>query len=203
MDYCLFEKRQSEIQPDLKLLDTHETIRYQRLIYPQKQLEFVTGRTFLKQVLASYLGISAHSIFLSLTPSGKPYLSAVYGNQRPCFNLSHANGYYLMGLSTDPIGVDIEENRQVNLTHFKHFLTPNEHRILSALSETARMDPFYQLFTAKEAFLKATDKRWQIDDLAFSRYRDQWVLQNPVERCQFFQTRKDNYWMTVCLQRPN
>jgi 4'-phosphopantetheinyl transferase len=200
MEYVLVYKQQHEIHPDLSLLDAGERARYERLLDPRKQLEFLTGRTFLKNELATYLDVAAGSIFLSTTVSGKPYLSAVYGNQRPYFSMSHTNGCYLIGLSTHPIGVDIEEKRSIDLTLFQHFFTQTEHTALLEFPEAMRSDQFLRLFTAKEAFLKATDKRWTLNEIQFVSDRTTWKLQSPTGPYQFHQLEKATIWLSICLQ---
>ncbi|GAB3558281.1 4'-phosphopantetheinyl transferase family protein [Spirosoma fluminis] len=200
MNHVLVCKPQHEITPDTRLLDEGEQTRYQRLRSPQKQLEFLTGRTLLKQELAAYLGVAARSVFLATTANGKPYLSAVYGSQRPHFSLSHANGWYGVGVATRPIGVDLEVKRTIDVTLFQHVLTQEERKALLAFPELIRSDQFLRLFTAKEAFLKATDKRWPLSEIQFVPDGGTWRLQLPAVPYQFHLAEEPNYWLTVCVQ---
>jgi 4'-phosphopantetheinyl transferase len=198
-EYVLVHKEQHELEPDLGLLDADERVRYQRLLSPQKQLEFLTGRTFLKQVLAECLAVRPQTISLSLTTSGKPYLPALAETNRPFFNLSHAAGHYLIGLSRYPIGVDIEPLRPIDLTHVRHFLCPDEWQSLLTSPEATRLASFFRLFTAKEAFLKATDKRWKQDEIQFQLENQQWRLGSPTGSFQVFQTEYKDCFVAVCL----
>lgn len=198
MNFLLVRKEQHEIKPDLALLDAAERVRYQRYLSPQKQLEFLTGRTFLKTVLAEYLDVAPQSISLALTASGKPYLPTVVGVNVPFFNLSHAAGHYLIGLSRYPIGVDIEPYKQMELTSFRHFLSPDEFLQLMKLPDTERSDMFFWLFTAREAFLKATDKRWLLDEIRFQLKNQEWQLIDPGNAFQFTQTDHEGCCITVC-----
>ncbi|GAB3510764.1 4'-phosphopantetheinyl transferase superfamily protein [Spirosoma knui] len=200
MDYVLVCKPQHEIIPDTRLLDAGEQTRYQRLRSPQKQLEFLTGRTLLKQELATYLGVAARSVFLATTTTGKPYLPAVYGSQRPHFSLSHANGWYGVGVAARPIGIDLEAKQNIDVTLFQHVLTQEERKALLTVPESIRSDRFLRLFTAKEAFLKATDKRWSLSEIQFVPDGAAWRLHLPAEPYQFYQLEEPNYWLTVCLQ---
>lgn len=199
MNHQLLIREQHEITPDLALLDADELARYQRLINPQKKLELVTGRTFLKQVLAERLGVSPNTISLSLTASGKPHLPALAETTTPYFNLSHANGYYLVGLSSFPIGVDIEQPKAIELTHVRHFLAPDEYQQLKSLPKALHPSLFFRLFTAKEAFLKATDKAWALDDIRFQLENQYWKLTNPGDSFQFYQTDYKDSYVSVCL----
>ncbi|GAB3953496.1 hypothetical protein GCM10028805_37330 [Spirosoma harenae] len=196
--FTLVKKEQPEIRPDFDLLDTEEQTRYQRYLSPQKRLEFLTGRTFLKRVLAEYLDIPPPSILLSLTATGKPYLGPVVGTNLPFFNLSHAAGHYLIGLSNHPIGVDIEPYRSIDLTRFRHFISPDEFEQLMELPENERSTLFFRLFTAREAFLKATDKRWSLDAIQFQLKNQDWHLTAPKNTFQFAQTDYEGCCITVC-----
>ncbi|MBD2705059.1 4'-phosphopantetheinyl transferase superfamily protein [Spirosoma sp. BT702] len=198
LGFTLIEKEQHEITPDFKVLDTLERVRYQRYLNPQKQLEFLTGRTFLKNVLAKYLDVLPQSISLSLTANGKPYLAKSAGINVPFFNLSHAAGHYLIGLSRYPIGVDIEPYRWVELMRFRHFLSQGEYQQLTELPEIEQSKMFFKLFTAKEAFLKATDKAYPLDAIQFQLNNQEWQLTCPESSFQFTQTNYEGCCITVC-----
>ena len=202
LDFNLVKKEQHEIRPDLGLLDTVEQVHYQRLLSPKKQLEFLTGRTFLKSVLAEYLDVSSQSISLSLTATGKPYLPIMAEVNVPFFNLSHAEGHYLIGLSRYPIGVDIEPYRPIGLTRFRHFMSPDEFQQLSKLPETECSSMFFRLFTTKEAFLKATDKGWPLDAIRFQQEGQQWKLTAPRSSFQFAQADHVGCCLAICVDVP-
>jgi 4'-phosphopantetheinyl transferase len=199
MDYQIVMKEQYEIIPDLSLLDTTELARYQRLLRPQKQLEFLTGRTFLKQMLADCLGLAPNVISLSVTDTGKPYLPALAETRFPYFNLSHSDGHYLVGLSRFPIGVDIEAPRPIELHQVQPFLSTDEFRQLDLLPQLQRSAAFFRLFTAKEAFLKATDMRWKLDEISFHLENQHWKLNAPHGPFQFYQTHYRGCCVAVCL----
>lgn len=195
--FTLFKKAQHEIQPNLALLDPAERTRYQRLLSPQKQLEFLTGRTWLKHVMADYLKVAPPAISLSLTATGKPYLPEP-GSHGPFFNLSHADGHYLIGLSNHPIGVDLEPYRPVNLVRFQNFISSGEMGQLIGLPEPQRTRLFFRLFTVKEAFIKATDKKWALDTIQFQLVNGQWQLTAPDNPFQFTQIDDDGNCIMVC-----
>ena len=199
MNYQLVTKEQHEISPDESLLDADERARYQRYIGSQKKLEFLTGRTLLKQVLADRLGVTPQSVSLSVTANGKPYLPALVETSLPFFNLSHANGTYLIGLSKCPIGVDIELPRPIELATIRHFLTPNEYQQIKSLPKSMHSTLFFRLFTAKEALLKATDKWWKLDDIQLTLEHLDWKLATSGDSFQFYQTDYKDHYIAICL----
>lgn len=202
--YELMERDQADIVPDIRLLDAGERARYDRLKLPKKQLEFLTGRTLLKHTLADRLGIDPHAVSLALTATGKPYLCDTMHQEMLHFNLSHANGRYLIGLSDCPIGVDIELIRPITFAQVSPFLNPTELYQLLQTPETERARSFFQLFTAKEAFIKATDKRWPLDSIAFSLHNQRWELTSPAGHSfDFFTYEQDCHCSTICLNRSS
>jgi 4'-phosphopantetheinyl transferase len=201
MDYTLIQKQQTQIKPDIRLLDVVEQSRYNRLISPQKQLEFLTGRTLLKTVLADYAGVLPQSVSLTITASGKPYWSPLVNADMPFFNLSHADGRFVVALSRYPVGIDIELVRPMKLEYMRPFLSIGEYKSLLNVPESMRSVLFFRLFTAKEAFLKATDKRWALDDISFILENQHWQLGTPQGTFQFYGSESKDCFITVCLDR--
>lgn len=199
MSYQLIAKKQAEIQPDIDLLDEGERNRYERYVSPQKKQEFLAGRTLLKQTLGAYLGLPSRSVTLTITANGKPILPIQADLNPPFFNLSHAQGNYLVGVSQYPIGVDIEVPRSVILSEVRHFLTSGEYTQLKSIPNALFTDLFFRLFTAKEAFLKATDKRWTLDAVEFQLGQQQWKLVAPGGSFRFYLSAYRGCYTAVCL----
>ncbi len=81
--------------------------------------------------------------------NGKPTVQ-----NAPFFNLSHSGDFVMLAVNDTPVGCDIEQLHKAILT--KHVFHPNEIERLLALPEGDNRNlEFLQLWTAKEAFLKA------------------------------------------------
>lgn len=195
----LIQKKEQDIQPDIAVLDSRELTRYNRLINPEKQKEFLLGRTFLKQTLAPLLGVESKAVSLSYTSNGKPYLPAVYGDKAPHFSLSHAKGNYLIGISNNSLGVDIELRRPVQSNHIRPFLTKTEFHELSLVAPEKLSKLFFDLFTQKESLIKATDKRYGLDVINFELIQEQWVLESPDIQCDFAIVESDDFVLSLCI----
>lgn len=113
------------------------------------------GRAPLLAVVADYLHVDAASLRLETGAHGKPFLP----NAHPLrFNWSHSGEFALLALARDlDPGVDIEQPREgVHAMELaERFFAPAEARALADLSESARDASFLQLWSAKEAVLKA------------------------------------------------
>lgn len=202
MQYTLYQKNQEEIALDPGMLDAGERERFQRLIDPERQAEFLAGRCFLKEVLSTHLGVPARAVSLSVTASGRPYLPAVYGSEVPHFSLSHAAGRYLVGLSPYPVGVDIEPFRELSARQLHPFLSLQEQEHLLGLAEAEQPVQLLRLFTMKEALIKATDRRWGLDEISFAYKNEGWILEKPTGAFSFHFVEEAGFFWAVCLFLP-
>ena len=82
------------------------------------------------------------------------------GNPKPlCFNLSHSNEIALCAITLNrSIGIDIEYiHSNPDLESIaEHYFSPREHETINSFSPDQRHIAFYDLWTLKEAYLKAT-----------------------------------------------
>ncbi|MCL4699167.1 MAG: 4'-phosphopantetheinyl transferase superfamily protein [Burkholderiaceae bacterium] len=140
------------------LLDAHESARAARFHFAQHRLRFAHGRGVLRRLLAPAPGLAPAALRFELGAEGKPRLAAAMARPTLDFNLSHCEGWALVGLSDGAaIGVDIELPRPVSdwaVLAAQHF-APAEQQALAALPADVREDAFLAGWTRKEAFVKA------------------------------------------------
>lgn len=88
----------------------------------------------------------------AVTKHGKPFFPA-----HPMFHysISHSGTWAVCAVWNMPIGVDIQEARQVRPAVFRA-LSDSEQRTLSELGESQRLSAFFDLWCLKEAYVKAT-----------------------------------------------
>jgi len=81
---------------------------------------------------------------------GKPYLVGFPNFQ---YNISHTRNAIAIGLSSEPMGVDIEKIRYADLKIAERFFCKNEYAYISTRPE--QQDKlFYEIWTKKEAYIK-------------------------------------------------
>ncbi len=99
-------------------------------------------RAFVEKALFDYCGKSG--FVFARRPTGKPY--AVDG---PCFSFSDSRGYMLCAVSDYEIGADLEMKRVAAgyMGVVKRFFAPDE-------AAAATEDNFFDIYTAKEAYVK-------------------------------------------------
>jgi 4'-phosphopantetheinyl transferase len=133
------------------LLSEDEIIRANRYHFPEHKRRFLAARGFLREILGLYLAINPEKVEFIYSERGKPSINAQLQ-----FNLSHSEEMAVYGLTTGGrIGVDLEKMRSMkdlnSLT--KRFFCAEEHELIAKSQEKETL--FFQLWTAKEAYLKA------------------------------------------------
>ena len=95
-------------QCDDRLLSHDERVRADRFHRRDDRRLFVGGRTWLRRMLADWLGMESASLEFGYGPNGKPFLDKPAG--APEFNLSHAGRLAVLAVcEAHPVGVDVEQ----------------------------------------------------------------------------------------------
>jgi 4'-phosphopantetheinyl transferase len=135
----------------------------------------------LLALLGRYLGIDAADVRLVEREHGRPALHAVH--RAPFdFNWTHSGERALVALAhgLSP-GIDLEHRRtRANALEIaRRFFTADEAAWLGSLGESERYTAFLELWTAREAVLKALGRgiAFGLDKLAFRRDAGGLVLQ--------------------------
>ena len=106
---------------------------------------------FVRQHIAEVTGSDPERLVFGRTGQGKPYIE----KEGICFNLSHSGNTVAIALSECEIGVDIEEVRPANLRIAERYFAESDRRYLAlAADEQDKLNRFFALWTAKEAYLK-------------------------------------------------
>ena len=114
-------------------------------------------RAPLLHTLAAYLGIEAGDVVLVEGAHGRPRLDDRHGS-RLDFNWSHSGAHALIAVARGIApGIDVERRRPQPraLPLARRFFGSDEAEALATLPEEARAEAFLELWTAKEALLKA------------------------------------------------
>lgn len=154
---------------DLGLLSTYlfpeEAARAERFVFPHDKNQFIAGRGMLRVILGRYLGMPPGSISIQKGPHEKPYVSANSGKPSLHFNLSHSHGLALYAFALrGQVGIDLEKLRPEFATKevAEQFFSPAEQEELLRLPPEGRIQGFFNCWTRKEAYVKATGKGLQV-----------------------------------------
>lgn len=140
-----------------ELLSIKERQKVGRLINPHHQARALAMRIQLRQILAMYLTIDPRLIDFQTAEFGKPYID----NSRVNFNVSHSGDLALVAISLcSHVGVDIEHWRPVDNIEglVKRHFSEQEQQQWKDSSAALREEVFFNTWTCKESFIKATGR---------------------------------------------
>lgn len=160
----------------------------------------LTADLLVRSIICSELGIRNEDIEFDKNKYGKPYLR---NRQDFHFNISHSEKWVVCATSCYPIGVDIEYIKSINLNIARRFFSEDEYRQLDACNREQRLSFFYDLWTLKESYIKATGKGLSIPLNSFSfrisQDQDKIYGDSSLEGWQFKHCEIDEeYRMAIC-----
>ncbi|MFM7576144.1 MAG: 4'-phosphopantetheinyl transferase family protein [Microcystaceae cyanobacterium] len=144
--------------PDLmRLLSLEEQQKAARFKFVADQSRYTICRGILRLLLADYLQQDPQTIQFCYHAQGKPLLDPQYHASPVYFNVSHSQALGLIGISEQHlIGVDVEYQRSLDWQALaRRFFSPAEQTLLDHSPLAQQELLFFQLWTAKEAYLKA------------------------------------------------
>lgn len=127
--------------------------------------------------------------------AAKQWLNQYYPEQTLC--LSHKNDHAFISAAPQKVGVDLEIFKPRNVTALaEQVCTVEEQRFISHSADP--LHTFYQLWTIKEAFIKAEDLRFPTDMKAVGLTRDR------DETFRLRHSQSQHYLgLNFCLTLPN
>lgn len=150
--------------PDIEIgnffntLSIDEAERAKRFVHEKDRKHFIVGRGILRNILGKYQNINPDKLIFSYAEKGKPELIVAQNNQNLQFNISHSNGIALFAITIiGDVGVDLEycKQRIDTLSIAKRFFAQEEVAELMKLPKDQQIKGFYNIWTCKEAFIKA------------------------------------------------
>lgn len=141
-------------------LGAGERRRAARYRSPADARRFTAARGWLRHVLGAVLGVDPAAVPVS-EGAGKPRLPA----GGPRFNVSHSGELVVVAVAPFEVGADVEHARAGRRWADVVALAcaPEEVAALAARAGGEREDGFLALWTAKEAYLKATGEGLAVD----------------------------------------
>ena len=143
----------SDIPNLMPLLSSDEILRSERYHFAKDKNRFIVTRAVLKLLLGRYLGLFPGDILFRINSNKKP---ALFQNDNLHFNVSHSNDTALIIIADTEVGIDVEYiNPDFVYEDLLTVVSTFEEQKFIKDSEGSR-EAFYQLWTRKEALIKAT-----------------------------------------------
>jgi len=146
----------------LALLSADEKQRLARLQVASMRQQFVVTRASVRTILSGcFPEIAATDWVFDRNPWGRPVIANPEAKGRVSFNISHTEGLIVIALSgSGEVGVDVErasrETRALALAD--RYFSASEAAVLRAKSAKEQQQHFLDLWTLKEAYIKACGK---------------------------------------------
>jgi len=143
------------------LLCDRERERASRFLFPQLTERFIVAHGRLRQLLGLALGMPPERLEFTTATHGKPLLQGEGARAGLHFNLSHSDGWGLVGWTRGrEIGVDVERWRPMRdeAALVRRFFSPVENAAYDALAPDLRTEAFFNCWTRKEAYIKAVGR---------------------------------------------
>lgn len=140
-------------------LSKNELARAARFRFEKDRSRYIAAHGFLRKLLGAYLSIPACELEFEHSAKGKPILAGPAAGSRTQFNLAHSDHLALVAIARDaPVGIDIERIRLLPDAEelVTRFFSERERLRFKTLPEEQRNIAFFNLWTRKEAWLKAT-----------------------------------------------
>lgn len=131
----------------IDLLDPQAQARLHSFQREEDKLRLMLGRLLLRIALKAD-GMQGLIRELRYTALGKPYLPGLG------FSISHSADLVVLAISSQyALGIDCEEITDITIRDFRSYFSPAEWSFICSASSAQKA--FYQLWTRKEALLKA------------------------------------------------
>ena len=139
-------------------LQSRDQERYGRFYFDHHRKQFLLGKWLTRVCLSEYAPQKPGAWNIIHTEFGKPELADGQLTESLCFNLSHSGDRLVLAVCRHPnVGIDIENTgrrRRVEKIADRYF-APAEIDALLTLPEARQLERFYDLWTLKEAYIKA------------------------------------------------
>lgn len=127
----------------------------------------LVSRALVRYLIAEVTRQNPQSLSFSTNEHGKPFLVELPDIH---FNLSHSHGAAVCALCRNAaVGVDVEDmGRHTDLSIAKRFFSSSEAELVSKASGAEKRKLFFDIWTLKEAYIKAVGKGLSIPLNSFS-----------------------------------
>ena len=140
-------------------LSKPEKERAEKFRFDKHRNRFIAGRGLMRAAIGRYLQIQPDKLDFACSERGKPELSPAFAGAGLHFNLAHSEDLALLAVTRiGAVGVDVERVRRIKDADelVARFFSRRESALFRKLADAEKPAAFFNLWTRKEALLKAT-----------------------------------------------
>lgn len=134
-----------------------------RLKNSKNKAQSIAGDLLARTAVSEKCGIAGEKIHFGYNKNGKPFTV----NCKAEFSISHSENIVVCAIGDNPIGIDVERVRPINLKIVKRICVcreaeyifghvPTEHDYMT-LADKELLCRFFKIWTAKEAYFKSRE----------------------------------------------
>lgn len=141
------------------LLSAQERATQRRFLFARDQRRYLVTRALVRTVLSRYAPVRPEDWAFSAGTHGRPAISLSLPAPALEFNISHSGDLVMLGITSGrTLGIDTESTalRAADIDGLDRYFAPEESAALLALPADERRRRFFELWTLKESYIKAS-----------------------------------------------
>ena len=142
------ELTQTEFDALLPLITLEKQERIKRFHFFRDARNALLGDVLARTEICRATGLSNRQLDFAANEYGKPFLT---NNPHIHYNISHAGHYIACAVTDEPVGIDIELIKPIDMKIAERFFTPDEAGYIYKAQQSHR---FYEIWTKKESRIK-------------------------------------------------
>lgn len=189
----------------LNFVSEEKKERISRFYWFEDAQNSLLGDILARYAICKRLNIDSRELVFCTNEYGKPVLLKPHGVH---FNISHSGNWVVCAVDDNPVGIDVEMIKPIDLKVAKRFFSRNEYISLINQPEEMKLKFFYQIWTLKESYIKMKGKGLKIPLNSFSVNMDQndisVSVNNKIQPFSFYQSFIDSAAVyAVCTHNSN
>ncbi|TCL57582.1 4'-phosphopantetheinyl transferase [Kineothrix alysoides] len=136
----------------LKLVDLDYQERILRYRFWEDRQRSLFGCLLSRYAIIKNFGLRNDEIKITENEYGKPFVSEC---GKIYFNVSHSGDWVVCVINNSVVGIDVQEIESIELSIAERFFTKEENDYLLSLKVNDRLQGFYDIWSLKEAYIKA------------------------------------------------
>jgi len=138
----------SEYEALLSLVSPEKRKRIQKFHFMKDAQNCLLSDILTRIEICRLTGLNNKQLKFSTNEYGKPFLAT---DRHIHFNISHSGHYIACAISDEPVGIDIEIIKHIDMKIAERFFAPNE---IAYIMESDSTHRFYDIWTKKESRIK-------------------------------------------------
>ncbi len=147
------------------IISTERREKTKKYHFEEDKKRSIMAEVLLRHSLKKNFGITRENVQFTQNRFGKPMLKNL---EQVHFNLAHSGDWVVCGVSDNPIGIDVEIIKSIDLGVAKSFFASNEYNDILNQPKEKQLMYFYKFWTLKESYVKAEGKGLSIPLDSFS-----------------------------------